>query len=90
MNEYNILDLLRLFEGEIQPVADGHIDSKHRDNIEAWNQVLYEIVDEFMKCANTNLRIYGSAKEISDYAREALKTIYSDLGEAIERWEGER
>ena len=89
MKLMTIIDILLGVEGPIRPVAEEHIDQPRRRNIERWCEASDCIIDELIKCANTNLRSYASAKSISDYARQHLKELQECLAENIQRWEEE-
>lgn len=89
MKLITIMDVLFAVEGPIHPLAAEHLDRPRRRNIENWCEASDCIIDELIKCANTSLRSYASAKSISDYARQHLKELQERLAENIQRWEEE-
>lgn len=89
MTEYNMYRLFRKVCGEVQPEAEAAIDAKRKANMDEWADMFYSIAYELMRCAETNLRQYSSAKEVSNSAREILKEVYDLIADSMKSWEDE-
>lgn len=85
--KFTFTDLILNLYGNIEPVADAHIDSKHLENLKWWCDIHCWITDKLVEVASADgLMCYGSAKEIIDYAREYLRESYGDLSELLDSW----
>ena len=86
----HIIDLLHAIEGPIKPIADSAVDSVRQNNLYSWCEAHNSLVDELIECGDVDgIRIYASAREVSDYARKHLKSVYDYIGIYLEKWERE-
>ena len=77
-------ELIRALEGEIEPVADSHIDSQHIANLKEWCDIHMRMTEAIADCAKSTLDCYASASEIIMYARLHLMDIVEYLGAVLD------
>ena len=74
-----IIKILEHLIGEIEPVADSHIDEKRLCNLELWCSVAdYMLARIYEVSTNDDLKVYGSANDIIMKAQKELAYIKSD------------
>lgn len=85
MNTENIFtmdEIIKILEhliGEIEPIADSHIDEKRLCNLELWCDVADYMLARIYKVANDeSLKDYASANSIILEARRGLAYMVSD------------
>lgn len=77
-------ELIQALEGEIEPVADSHIDSQHKANLREWCDIHMRMTEAIADCAKSTLDCYASASEIIMYARLHLLYIVEYLGAVLD------
>lgn len=74
-----IIKILEHLIGEIEPVADSHVDEKRLCNLELWCSVAdYMLARIYEVSTNDDLKVYGSANDIIMKAQKELAYIKSD------------
>lgn len=78
--ESEIIKILEHLIGEIEPIADSHIDEERLYNLELWCAVAdYMMARIYEVSTNNDLKIYGSANNIIETAKKKLDYILSDI-----------
>lgn len=86
MEHNSIYNLMKAVEGRIIPNADSSYDAVCNDNLEAWEELLFLVVDDFLQAANSELREYNSARYVSDRCRAILGEVDSRIKYYMDDW----
>lgn len=86
MKDVNIIDLLKLMEGDIIPIGETNYDYVCCNNLRVWADTAGYILARMMTVSNMNNPEY-SIRELRNLTRQQITQLHDILGDCIEGWE---